>query len=98
MVITSNPSYTLAQNYPNPFNSQTEIEFQLSKAGHVKLSIYDVQGRVIKTLVEDHKIAGRYDIVWDGDNDIGVAVASGAYVMRLIGDDFVAMKKMILLR
>jgi murein DD-endopeptidase MepM/ murein hydrolase activator NlpD len=68
---------------PNPFNPATEIAFTMSKPGNVRLRVYDLRGRVMATLVDGHIEAGRHAAVWDGRNDAGGPVASGAYLMQL---------------
>jgi cytoskeletal protein CcmA (bactofilin family) len=76
-------SYELAQNYPNPFNPSTKISFSLPEAGTVKLQIYNLMGSEIKTLVNEHRNAGRYEVIWNGRNRAGEAVAGGVYLYRL---------------
>ena len=73
----------LAQNYPNPFNPMTTIQYSLPRAGRVRLSVYDVRGRLVKTLVNGVVIAGRHEEVWQADDDSGRPVASGIYLYRL---------------
>jgi hypothetical protein len=75
--------YELAPNYPNPFNPSTKISFALPEAGAVKLQIYDLLGNLVNTLVNDHKTAGRHEVVWNGRNRSGATVASGIYLYRL---------------
>ena len=70
---------TLAQNYPNPFNPNTQIEFSLSEAGNVDLSVYDLAGRRVATLRQGHMDSGKHVVDWDGRTDDGVAAASGHY-------------------
>lgn len=85
--------YTLYQNYPNPFNPTTTIKYDLPKSGNVELVIYDILGRNVKTLVNETKEAGRYEVKWDASS-----IASGVYIYQLITEKFVNTKKMILLR
>jgi hypothetical protein len=68
---------------PNPFNPTTRIPFVLEAAGRVELIVYDVTGRVVKTLVNDHLAAGRHDVSWDGRDDNGRLLATGAYFYEL---------------
>ena len=80
------PGHTvfLRQNYPNPFNPSTTIEYGVSSEGSfVHLRIYDVQGRIVRTLVEQRKSPGAYRVTWKGDNDMGQPVAAGVYFLRL---------------
>lgn len=89
----------LRQNYPNPFNPETTISFDLSEASVVSLTIYDITGQVVRTLVEGEQAsAGVYKRAWDGLNDQGFKVGSGVYFYRLKAGSFVAEKKMTLLQ
>jgi hypothetical protein len=85
--------YGLDQNYPNPFNPSTEFSFTLPKPSHVRLEIYNIIGQRIHTLTEGQYSAGRHTITWDSGNR-----ASGIYFYRLATEDFVATKKMVLLK
>ncbi|RMH69232.1 MAG: PKD domain-containing protein [Gemmatimonadetes bacterium] len=73
-------SVVLSQNYPNPFNPATAIDFDLATAGHVSLQIYDLQGRLVTTLVDEFRPAGAYTIRWNGTDARGQAVNSGVYL------------------
>ena len=75
--------FYLGFNYPNPFNPETTIEYHLSQAAEVKLTIYDVQGHEVRRLVVGRKAAGFYSIAWDARDDFGHSVASGIYFYRL---------------
>ncbi len=88
----------LAQNYPNPFNPNTIITFGLKKKGHVRLSIYDAAGRLVATLIDGSRSAGKYAAAWNGKDRNGTDTASGVYFYRLRAGDFEETKKMILLR
>ncbi len=90
--------YTLLQNYPNPFNPGTMIQFDVPQATHVKLAIYDVQGRWINTLVDGVTSAGAHTVSWQGRDAQGRFVASGLYFCRLQSEDFSTMKRMVLIR
>ena len=83
----------LGQNYPNPFNPKSKIKFHIAKLGEVKLVIFDVLGREITTLVNERLSPGIYEAVWNGSN-----FASGLYFYKLITDEFVQTKKMVLLK
>ncbi len=85
--------YNLSQNYPNPFNPSTEIRFQIANSGLVTLKIYDVLGREVKTLVNEYKPAGIYNIKFDASN-----FPSGVYFYKLTSKNFSTVKKMILLK
>jgi len=85
--------YALGQNYPNPFNPSTTIKYQLPKNGNVKLVIYDMLGREIKTLVNGFKRKGRYEVQFDASG-----LSSGVYIYRIEANEFSASRKMILLK
>jgi len=92
----------LIQNYPNPFNPSTSISFEVNQTGSaavpVKLVVYDVQGRVVRTLYEGRKATGLYAVKWDGRDDRGVNVHSGIYLFRLQSGDEVSVRKGILMK
>jgi len=91
-------SYSLAQNYPNPFNPTTEIKFSIAKSSRVTLTIYDLLGRKVKTLVNSNLNAGLHKVTWNGTNESGKKVGSGLYLYRIESDNFVKTKKMVLLK
>lgn len=88
----------LHQNYPNPFNPETSIKYELSESSFVTLTIYDILGKEIKTLVREKKPSGYYNIIWDGRNNNGIKVGSGLYLYKLIAGNFVKTRKMVLLK
>jgi len=88
----------LMQNYPNPFNPLTTLSYDLAKAGHVTLQIFDVTGRVVRMLVDERKEAGRYSVEWDGRDGKGAALSSGIYFYRMVTADYSATQKMIMVR
>jgi hypothetical protein len=88
----------LSQNYPNPFNPVTMIQFGLRESSNVTLDIYDVSGRLIRTLVSGPLEPGIYNEMWDGTDDRGHGVASGVYFYSLRADSFTDRKKMVILR
>lgn len=90
--------FALHANYPNPFNPTTIIKYDLPKPTHVKLTIYDVLGRRVRTLLDKEVEAGYQRAQWDGKNDRGVPVASGIYLYRLHTSFFTKVRKMTLLR
>lgn len=90
-------AFTLA-NYPNPFNPQTTIVCTLPQAGAVRLRVYDVAGRLVRALVDEDRPQGRFEVNWDGRNDRGQAVASGAYIYRLESAKQVLTRRMLLVR
>ena len=90
--------YKLEQNYPNTFNPSTTISFFLPLKGKISLKVFDVTGREIRTLLNEERPAGRGQVVWDGRNDRGVPVASGAYFYTLRFGNFQKTNKMVLLK
>jgi len=89
----------LHQNVPNPFNPTTTIAFDLSRAGHVRLEVFDVGGRSVRTLVDAAMPAGRnHRVVWDGLDAAGTRASSGVYLYRLVTDDLTTTRKMIVLK
>lgn len=91
-------SIVLYQNYPNPFNPETAIEFELPNNDLVKLSVFDLLGRELVTLLDGPAVAGRHQVVWRGAMGNGAAAASGVYFYRLQTSQSVAIRKMILLK
>lgn len=91
-------TFALDQNYPNPFNPTTNIKFDLPKMTNVKIVIYDILGREVRTLVDGNMAAGRYTETWNGLNDHGQQVGTGVYFYRMEAGSFVSMKKMLLLK
>ncbi|MFQ6008617.1 MAG: T9SS type A sorting domain-containing protein [Candidatus Zixiibacteriota bacterium] len=91
-------SYSLAQNYPNPFNPSTVIEFTVPRRGHIELSVYNLLGQRVATLVDEPMHPGVYRAVWYGTDQAGQRVASGIYFYRLKAEQFVQTKKMVLLK
>ena len=94
---------TLLPNYPNPFNPETWIPYQLAKAADVSLTIYNVQGVVVRQLALGHKHAGYYigrdrAAYWDGRNVVGEKVAAGVYFYMLKTDDFSATRKLLIVK
>lgn len=91
-------NYRLEQNYPNPFNPVTQIEYTLPRRSYVQISIYNILGRNVRTLVNREKSAGIHSVTWDGIDEVGNTVSSGVYFYKLIAGDFVSSKKMLLLK
>ncbi|KUG25951.1 chitinase [hydrocarbon metagenome] len=85
--------YSLAQNYPNPFNPTTTIEYSIPKSVLVSIKIYDLLGREVRTLVNEEKSAGRYEVSFDGSE-----LSSGIYVYSLKAGDFNKTRKLLLLK
>jgi hypothetical protein len=89
----------LHQNVPNPFNPTTTIAFDLARDGHVRIKIFDVAGRLVRTLV-DEELAAAFNrkVVWNGLGDTGERVSSGVYFYRLEADLFSSTRKMVVMR
>ena len=79
--------FRLNQNYPNPFNPSTRISYQIDKTENVKLLIFDINGRLVKELINKEEYVGKYTITWNGKNNSGEKVASGIYFCTLIAGD-----------
>lgn len=85
--------FTLKQNYPNPFNPVTSIDYSVSAPGNVKLVVFDVLGREIKTLVNEYKNTGEYKTYFDSTGNSG-----GIYYYKLVAGNYSEVKKMILIK
>ena len=96
---TQPTAFSLADNFPNPFNPATTIQYALPQAADVELTVYNVVGQPVRTLVAEHQSAGRYAVEWDATNDSGHSLSSGMYFYRLqAGAEFHEVKKMLLLK
>jgi len=91
-------SYVLYQNYPNPFNPSTTIKFIVPKSSEVEISIFNIQGQLIRTLINQKINAGVHSVIWDGNNGDGNPVGSGLYIYRLITNQLQKSNKMLLIR
>ncbi|RMF56556.1 MAG: T9SS C-terminal target domain-containing protein [Calditrichaeota bacterium] len=91
-------TFVLRQNYPNPFNPLTTIEYSVPIKTHVTITIFDLLGREVLTLVDRQHTPGNYTIVWNGKDKSGKAVQSGLYIYRLKAGIYSRTRKMILLR
>ncbi|MBM4116477.1 T9SS type A sorting domain-containing protein [bacterium] len=91
-------SFALKGNFPNPFNPKTTIRFALAASEHVHLNVYDLGGRLVKTLVDEPMTAANHEVVWDGTDSGGAKVASGVYFYKLVAGDFNATEKMVMLK
>ena len=91
-------SNTLIGNYPNPFNPETKISYSLAKEGNAELTIYNIKGQKVKTLMNDHVDAGEHSVIWNGKDKNGTDVSSGVYFCRLKTVDGVQNRKMLLLK
>ncbi|MGB2697580.1 MAG: T9SS type A sorting domain-containing protein [Candidatus Zixiibacteriota bacterium] len=111
LIYTSNPTsiyerefnntlkhFCLKQNYPNPFNSSTIINYQIIKKGEVKLTIYNVLGERINTIIDDYQMPKSYHVDWDGTDYKGKRVASGIYFYELKWNNQIQIKKLVFLK
>jgi len=90
--------FRLMSNYPNPFNPETMIPFELAEAGQASLTIYNLMGQKVATLISGVQDAGYHLVQWTGRDDNGKSIASGMYLMRLEAGTHVATQKITLLR
>jgi len=90
--------YSLEQNYPNPFNPETTIRFAIKEQGHVTLTVYNIMGRRVCTLVDENKAPGNYSVVFKSVDDSGGELASGIYFYHINCNDFNSVKKMVLVK
>lgn len=91
-------SFALSQNYPNPFNPSTQIDFALPQRSNVRIEIFNVQGQLVRGLVDAVMAPGFYSVEWDGRDHGASQVASGIYFYRLVAGDFRETKKMVMLK
>ena len=102
-VATIAKTFSLDQNYPNPFNPSTTLHFNVGKRAKVSLALFDVTGKEVMMLVNDHKETGSYTVTWNGTSGSGSSVASGTYFCRMLaiaddGSTTVETKKMALVK
>ena len=98
-VIESIPEkFAFYQNYPNPFSISTMIKYQLPERTDINISIYNIKGQKVRTLINIEKSAGYYNVCWDGNNDYGVKVNNGIYFYRFETEKFQETKKMLFIR
>lgn len=104
LMLVEEPLVTkLHANYPNPFNPETWIPYQLSEDAEITIRIYDLAGKMVRTLFSGHQISGYYitrsqAAYWDGRNEFGEAVASGVYIYELVTPKFKQTKRLVLLK
>ena len=90
--------FSLHENYPNPFNPVTNIAFDVPRASNITLSIYNVRGQKIRTLINEPYTPGRYKVQWDGKNGQNIKMPSGIYFYKIEAQGFEAVNKMILMK
>ncbi|MBN2201588.1 T9SS type A sorting domain-containing protein [bacterium] len=89
--------FSLGQNYPNPFNPSTVIRYGIPASGPVRMEVFDILGRKVRTILNGYENEGMGQAVWDGTDDRGNAVPAGVYLYSLIAGDAVQTRKMVLL-
>ncbi len=98
-VVGAEMANMLQQNYPNPFNPTTNISFDLAETGLVEISIYNIKGQLVTTLVREEKPVGNHNLTWSGKDAAGRKVSSGLYFYRMrLNEDVIDIKKMLLLK
>jgi hypothetical protein len=93
-----NKSHLSSINYPNPFNPSTTISFSISEKGKVELSIFNIKGQIIKTVINESLNIGDYSVSWDGFDDSGKSVGSGVYLYQIKTPSKILTRKMMLLK
>ena len=91
-------SFTLEQNYPNPFNPSTTILYNLSRDELISFEIFNLNGKKVRTLVNEYQNSGPKKVIWNGDNNHGQQVPSGLYLYSIIAGDLKQTKKMLLVK
>ena len=91
-------TFALENNYPNPFNPTTTIEYSLPKVTDVKITIFNVRGQLVTTIVNTQQAQGAYRVLWNAMDDFGNRVSSGMYFYRIEAGDFIKTKKMLLMK
>jgi len=91
-------SFTLHQNYPNPFNPVTTLQYDLPEDAMVNITVFDMMGRVVRTLVNGQQSAGYKSLQWNATNNSGQPISAGLYIYTIQAGEFSQTKKMILLK
>ena len=91
-------AFAVRPNYPNPFNPSTKISFDLPRAAVVQVAVYDLDGRLVRTLLSEERAAGTHEVVWDGADAQGQRAASGTYLYRVKADGYETNRKMLLVK
>ncbi|MDW7679667.1 MAG: T9SS type A sorting domain-containing protein, partial [bacterium] len=90
--------YVLNQNYPNPFNPTTSIGYSMPQDGKIQIEIYNLMGQKVRTLIDGVRNAGTHLIEWDGRDDAGHVLSSGVYIFTLRSGNFMAARRMTLIK
>ena len=90
--------FALSQNYPNPFNPTTTISYGVATTGHITLSIYDITGRLVSTLIDGQVNAGNHQVMWNGLDNMGMPVSAGVYIYSLENEVSTMTRKMVFMK
>ena len=94
--------YTLHPGYPNPFNASTTIEYELARPANVRLEIINMKGQIVRTLVDEERLAGEFRVSWDGRTVTGLTANTGVYIVSMTAADaeqvFRASHKVLLVK
>jgi len=91
-------SFAVYQNYPNPFNPTTTIQYSIPQNGEVKINIFDIQGRLVRSFDNVIKQSGNHSLIWDSRNNFGNTVSSGTYFCRILFNNNALVQKLLLLK
>jgi len=91
-------SFAVYQNYPNPFNPSTTIRYSIPKAGEVEANIFDVQGRLVRSLFKSYQQAGAHSLIWDSRSQSTSIVSSGIYFCQVLFNGSALTKKLVLVK
>ena len=91
-------AFNLYNNYPNPFNPVTTLRYDLPEDALVNITIYDIMGRIVRTLINSQQNAGFKSIQWNATNDAGSPLSAGLYLYKIQADNLVQTRKMVLLK
>ena len=92
------PSFASLSAYPNPFNSSSTICYDLPTASYATLKIFNLHGEVVKKLADGYQIANHYQVIWNGENEVGVKVAAGIYLCQMKTDNYSQLKRIIFIK
>jgi hypothetical protein len=88
----------LSGNYPNPFNPETSIKYSMSKDDEINISIYNIKGQLVKTLIDEHQESGHHEVIWNGKDNKNKQTSSGVYFMKMETSEYKKLQKMLLMK
>jgi hypothetical protein len=91
-------SFAVYQNYPNPFNPSTTIQYTIPQNGQVKVNIFDIQGRLIRSFNNEIQQSGNHSLIWNSRDNSGIVVSSGTYLCQVLFINNSLVKKLLLLK